>query len=328
VLTYIYSDSLLTRTRALQKKQRSGNIAPPTPGRQSPMSSRLSVVPDFTPITRLRPHPPLRPKLPPPMTGSPFGSLPLGRRPKVPASLLAPRYSHLLEEAIAVSQDEPPMPQPVLATNMSPFESNAADVSVKSAVNTDLNHHQEESFDFSASVEQDVPPPMEQPSPGLSKRVKGFFFSYLPTLSKTTPPQKSEKTRSNQPGLPLPPPELLGKARGPISTPVRPPLPRAVPPKEQVHLQHAPSPKKPTLPRPQKPQRLVALHPTPPPAPTTPVPIPRNRRSSGGSVKDLVKSFEDLDSDVVATKSETKKVWSIGDWKGDRCTGNRPAWRP
>jgi hypothetical protein len=324
-----YSDSLLTRTRALQKKQRSGNIAPPTPGRQSPMSSRLSVVPDFTPITRLRPHPPaLRPKLPPPMTGSPFGNLPLGRRPKVPGSLLAPRYSHLLEEAIAVSQDELSTPQPVVDMSVSPFESEAADVSVESAVNTDPDYHQEESFDSSVSVEQDVPPPVEQPSPGLSKRVKGFFFSYLPTLSKSTPPQKSKKPRSNQPGLPLPPPELLGKARGPISTPVRPPLPRAVPPKEQVHLQHAPSPKKPAFPRPQKPQRLVALHPTPAPAPTMPVPIQRNRRSSGGSVKDLVKSFEDLDSDAVVKKSEIKRVRSIGDWKGDRCKGDRPAWRP
>jgi hypothetical protein len=95
-----------------------------------------------------------------------------------------------------------------------------------------------------------------------------------------------------------------------------------------VHLQHAPSPKKPTFPRPQKPQRLVALHPTPAPAPTMPVPIQRNRRSSGGSVKDLVKSFEDLDSDAVVKKSEIKRVRSIGDWKGDRCKGDRPAWRP
>jgi len=314
------SDSLLTRTRALQKKQRSGNIAPPTPGRQSPMSSsRLSVVPDFTPITRLRPHPPaLRPKLPPPLTGSPFGSLPFGR-PKVHGSLLAPRYSHLLEEAIAVSQDEPE-PQPAI-------ESEAADVSVEFAISDNSSDHPEESFDSSAGVEHDDPPLTEQPSPGLSKRVKGFFFSYLPTLSKSTPPQKSEKPRSTQLGLPLPPPELLGKARGPISTPARPPLPRAVPPKEQVHLQHAPSPKKPALPRPQKPQRLVALHPTPAPTPTAPIPIQRNRRSSGGSVKDLVRSFEDLDSEVTK-KSEIKRVRSIGDWKGERCKGDKPVWRP
>jgi hypothetical protein len=331
---YCYSDSLLTRARALQKKQRSGNIAPPTPGRQSPQSSRLSVVPDFTPLTRLHPHPPaLRPKLPPPLTGSPFGNIP-SKRPKVHGPLLAPRYSHLLEETIPVSQDiDKPEPelQPEVDASVSSVGSEAADVTVESAVVNDDEDHPEESFDSPASVEREDPKPAEQPTPGISKRVKGFLFSYLSTLSKSTPPQKPDKLRSSQPGLPLPPPEVLGKSRGPISTPIRQPVSKPIHPKEQVHLQHAPTPKKYVFPRPVKPQRLVALHPTTttPPGPIVPIPIQRNRRSSGGSVKDLVRSFEDLDNEVVK-KLEIKRVQSIGDWNRDRRKGdsNKPVWKP
>jgi len=105
-------------------------------------------------------------------------------------------------------------------------------------------------------------------------------------------------------------------------------LPKPVHPKEQVHLQHAPTPKKSALPRPAKPQRLVDLHPTPPLTPIEPVPIQRNRRSSGGSVKDLVRSFEHLDNEG-AKKPEIKRVRSIGDLNGERRKAdNRPVWKP
>jgi hypothetical protein len=214
----------MTRTRALQKKQRSGNIAPPTPGQQSPISSRLSGV-----------------------------------------------------EA------------------------------------------------SSASLQHEEPERAEEPLPGISNRVKGFFFSYLPTLSKSIQPQKQKRLLSNQPGLPFPPPEVLEKARRPISTPIRPPLPKAIPLKEQVHLQHAPSPKKSVPPPPSKPQRLVALQPIPLPVPIVPMPIQRNRRSSGGSVKDLVRSFEKLESEV-PKKPEIKRVRSIRNCNEPK--GDRPTWKP
>ena len=253
-------------------------------------------MPDFAPLMRLRTHPPaLHPKLPPPLTGSPFGNLPL-KLPKVHGLLLAPRYSHLLEESIAASKGvHDPETQPEADTSVSSVE--FADMPINSAVIDDDDR--EESFDSSPTFDPEIPEPAEQPSPGISKRVKGFLSSYLPTLSKSTQPQKAEKLQWSRPGLPLPPPEVLGKARGPISTPVRPPLPKPVHPKEQVHLQHAPTPQKPMFHRPVKPQRLVALHPTSAPAPTEPMLIQRNRRSSGSSVKDLVRSFEDLDNEVV-----------------------------
>lgn len=323
MLTFICSNSLLTRARALQKKQRSGNVPPPTPGRQSPSSSRLSIIPDFTPITRHRPHPPaLRPKLPLPVTDSPFESL-ASKRPKVHASLLAPRYSHLLEEAIAISRDQP---EPEANTSISTAEPEAltADVTADPTVITDDHHDDSHADDSSTSIEQEAPVAVDS---GISKRVKGFFFSYLPTLSKSALPKKLEKSRSSQPGLPLPPPEVLGKARGPISTPIRPPPPKVIPPKEQVHLQHAPPPKKSAIPRPSKPQRLVELNPTPLPPTPDPVPIRRNRRSSGGSVKDLVKNFEHLENEAVR-KPEIKRIRSIGDLNERARDNNKPVWKP
>lgn len=317
-LMSVFSDSLLTRARALQKKQRSGNVPPPTPGRRSP-SPRLPTVPDFTPITRHRPHPPaLRPKLPPPLTDSPFESL-TSKRPKVHGSLLAPRYSHLLDEAIAISREQL---EPDTTISPAQPEAQTTEVTVDSPISTDSFRDEISTDDSSTSIQQKVPAIVDS---GISKRVKGFFFSYLPTLSKSAPPQKSAKPQSTRPGLPLPPPEVLGKARGPISTPIRPPPSKPIHPKEQVHLQHAPLPKKSALPRPSKPQRLVELHPTPLPPLAEPVPIQRNRRSSGGSVKDLVKNFEHLDNEAVR-KPEIKRIRSIGDLNGR--TRDRPIWRP
>lgn len=230
----------------MQKKQRSGNVAPPTPGRQSPALSRLTIVP-----------------------------------PKA--------HSNHLPVDLDPSQSD----------------------------------HNGSAIECQSSGKAGQPSftPTEKTSPGISKRVKGFFNSYLPILSKPTiKPSKSMKPQSSQPGLPLPPPEVLGKARGPIFTPIRPLPTKAIPPKEQVHLQHPPSPKKAFIQRPAKPQRLVELHPLPPSIAAELLPIQRNRRSSGGSVKELAKTFEALDQDAMK-KPEIKRVRSNGSFA-------RPAWKP
>jgi hypothetical protein len=139
---------------------------------------------------------------------------------------------------------------------------------------------------------QDVPS-----TPSVGTRMKGFFFSYLPTLKKKTPITHKLREPARQ-GLPLPPPELLEKPRGPVITPLPKPLPRVKHPKELVHLQHAPLPSHiPTLP--QAPKRMVELRPvspnSPPAAASGPINIPEGRRSSGGSVKELVHSFEEME---------------------------------
>lgn len=240
---------LSKRAKALQKKQRAGEGAPPTPTlRVSSVSSSTPTVPDFTPVhpARWQGVDSTLPKLAAPAF--------LGQTtPRLPASLMAPRYSHLLEEAKSLSTQDgarsrPPEDEPT----------------------------------------QEVPP-----TPSVRSRMKGFFFSYLPTLKKKTPAQKTREPA--RPGLPLPPPELMEKQRGPVITPQPKPVPRPTHPKELVHLQHAPIPSRiPTLS--QVPKRLVELRAvSPPPAASGPMEIPDGRRSSSGSVKDLVYSFEELE---------------------------------
>ena len=240
----------MKRAKALQRKQRAGEGAPPTPTlRVSSVCSSTPTVPDFTPV-----HPSLwrgidstLPKLAAPAF--------LGQTtPRLPASLMAPRYSHLLEEAKSLSKQD----------------------SAKSIPS------------------KDEPTPEVPSTPSMSSRMKGFFFSYLPTLKKKAQVQKPREPA--RPGLPLPPPEVLEKTRGPVITPQPKPLTRPAHPKDLVHLQHAPvvPSRIPTLS--QVPKRLVELRPVSPlPAASVPIPIPDGRRSSGGSVKDLVHSFEEME---------------------------------
>ena len=196
-------ENLLHRVKALQNKQRSGNVAPPTtpytpsPGTFSVFGNNRRVpsmeVPDFTPLGR-RAKPPARsqvkrPVLPlPVLENAPFGDLPPAEadrepRKKIPMSLLAPRYSHLLEEAIAVSQ----------TTTGAEDESSASAVV---EVDPDKVHEDEEEEAEVANatmiVEADVPSSYSVPAPApapmsIGNRVKGFLTSYLPTLSKTGP---------------------------------------------------------------------------------------------------------------------------------------------
>jgi hypothetical protein len=222
---------------------------------------------------------------------------------KLPPSLLAPRYSHLLEEAVAVRDGLNP------------------DASPSASIQSDP--HGYEAPSNSGPLQE---PPILPPT-GIGKRVKGFISSYLPTRSK--PVQPTPKVEPLRPGLPLPPPGILEKPRGPISTPVRPLPPRPAHPKELVHLQPAPPPKAAPVPTATKPRRLVELHPTP--QPSQMINVQRPRRSSSGSVKDLVRSFQELeDRQAMECKTlkklELKKVKSIG--YGRRGWGGKPGWRP
>ncbi|KAF8226459.1 hypothetical protein L208DRAFT_1380191 [Tricholoma matsutake] len=336
-------DNICQRVKALQNKQRSGNVAPPTtPYTPSPgnlvygTTSRVPLmeVPDFTPLGRRAPPPKQRRPLFPSQVGedTPFATLlkqQEGSVRKLPASLLAPRYSHLLEEAVAVSQ----LGVKVAETSVEGL-GKESDVSInEDAVAVNILSTPVDDEDHSLTISGTNESPATPAT--IGKRVKGFLFSYLPTLSKTAPPAPRKiKQRPQQTGLPLPPPEVLEKPRGPISTPVRPPLPKPKPAKELVHLNPAPQPPKASMiPRARKPQRLVDLQPLPPHSPPKPVAIPRPRRSSGGSVKDLVRSFEDLEKQREVEKAgvkkiELKRVKSNGDWKSVIGTANKPGWRP
>jgi len=256
--------NILKRTRALEKKQRAGKGAPGTPSRGRTPSSDTSTqieVPDFTPIGRHQ------------------STIQYGDGSKLPATLLAPRYSHLMDEAVSISKGK----------------------------------------------EQE----QRSESPGIFKRLTSPLFSYLPTLT-TAPPEQLKVSRQH--GLPLPPPEMFEKERNPIVTPVPKPAPRPAHPKELVRLQPAPAPKPSMIPRVRtKPQRLVELRPAPLPG-TPPVrQVPSDRRSSGGSVKDLVKSFEKLDESTESVRL-SRSTRSINEWRADapgaKEKNDKPKWKP
>ena len=262
-------------------------------------------VPDFTPLGR-RPAGPRRSRagLPPPIIeGAPFSSLVTEK--KLPPLLLAPRYSHLLEEASAIADSS------VDYSRSSTSIDNSVVKAEESSEAGDLSLDE----GWSATQADDTFAIEDGERQGGRKsiggRVKGFFFSYLPTLSKSSTSLQPKKP--HQPGLPLPPHDVLNKPRGPVSTPARPEVPKAKPPKELVDLRHAPLPTpKPSLPPTRKPKRLVDLHHIllPPTAPALPPALPRPRRSSGSSVKDLVKGFEQLDqASQKAARSMPKPKW-------------------
>lgn len=216
----------------------------------------------------------------------------------IPPTLLAPRYSHLMEEAIAIS---------------GPTTSTAKD-----------DHDTPDTTNDPVTPASPRQEP-EQPS-SLGKRVKGFLFSYLPIRSgpSTGPPLRKPSQQLR--GLPLPPDDILKRPRGPVTTPIRPPPTKPRHPKELVDLHPAPLPVKTSLiPRVAKPQRMVQLNPVPErPASVIGGSLNGSRRSSGGSVKDLVKNFEELDGRVSREQNHMRRAKSNGDLKGLV----RPSWKP
>ena len=304
---------MLKRAKALQKKQRAGEGAPPTPTLRFSSVSSTPTVPDFTPV-----HPARRQGISStlPMLAAPVFQA--QTTPRLPASLMGPRYSHLLEEARSLSKQDGSEP----STPSEPFTSAASDDDDE--FTTGATSHLTSGYPVKGAVPR---------TPSMGSRMKGFFFSYLPTLKKKTPAQKTHEPA--RPGLPLPPPEILEKPRGPVITPQPRLAPRPAHPKELVNLQHAPPPTRiPALPR--LPKRLVDLRPVSPlPVASDPVEIPEGRRNSGGSVKDLVSSFEEMDRsrEIEARALELRRQKSAGRLAANAKTttstmnGKRPVWK-
>ncbi|KAG6855464.1 hypothetical protein H0H87_002417 [Tephrocybe sp. NHM501043] len=364
-------EHLHQRVRALQNKQRKGHVAPPTPRpslaplspfpfplpttttSSTPQSSSAMHVPDFTPLSRrplrpvsARPAPALLPA--PVGAGAPFSDLApegeggedeggwrTGKR-KLPASLLAPRYSHLLEEAIAVSQ--------VGGGGRCEEEKEEKEVVVEEVGAYDPGNDEGEGEEVEGDgeeEEEETPAPPSAPSPStLKTRMTSLLFSYLP--SRSPAPSTSTSTsralkrpaHTSKPTLPAPPPS---KPRGPIHTPLRAPAPKPAHPKELVHLHPAPpAPKASLIPKARKPRRLVQLNHVEEEerkkeVAAVVVVVGRGRRSSGGSVKDLVKGFEEM-REQSAKAPELKRVRSVGEWRKTaglvNTGGAKPGWRP
>ena len=301
-----YRENILKRAKALQKKQRVGQGAPPTPTLRFSSVSSTPTVPDFTPV-----HPARRQGVSSTQPRLATLAFLAQTTPRLPASFLAPHYSHLSEEAKTLSKQVSPEPgtlgePPTLPT--------PTDDGLVPGMESPMKRDQ---------TVQEVPL-----TPSVDSWVKVFLFSYLPTLKKTPVRKNHEPAR---PSLPLPPPELLEKPRGPIIMPQPKPLPCSTHPKELVHLQHAPPPTRlPTLLR--MPKQLVDLRPVSPlTVASAPIEIPDGWRSSGGSVKDLVNSFEEMDRsreiEAHALELRRQKNARLAANETIRTGSSRPAWR-
>lgn len=337
------------------KKQSSGNVAPPTtpttpvPFAPTPTLYAMSAaferanppptmdVPDFTPLSRFRkslsrPVLPLRV-----VENAPFEDLTPAdaeNQIRVPPTLLAPRYSHLLEEATAFGQHDPTA---VLRPDDDKEARNQQPEGMTFPINSGEASAADDSAEFHVALRADQPSTSrietanKRVTTTLSNRVKGFFASYLPTLSDHSK-SRQKSLKATQPGLPLPPPSVLEKSRGPISTPIRPPVPRVPHPKELVHLNPAPLPPS-HIPRAKAvPKRLVELVPVLPP-PQEPkefktILVPRPRRSSGNSVKDLVRGFEQMEKITVdeIQPRKTGNIENLRSWR--QCEVSKPKWKP
>jgi len=248
----------------------------------------------------------------PPAIGpeAPFSSIKMPRT----KALMAPRYGYLLEEAEKINRGEISMSEPSVDPVFDEeIEQDEIEASLDISRDSD-NFEVEEQDESSVSTQQ---------MQGLGGRMKGIILSYLPTLSKTAKPSSKKPDRPRQAGLPLPPPDVLSKQRGPVATPARPSIPRGPAPKELVTLHHQDLPPETRIPkRKEKPKRLVELRNVQPP------PEPEIRKSTSGagglrrkgSVKDLVKDFEELErsSSSLGMRSEKAKVKDFA----------KPAWRP
>jgi hypothetical protein len=85
------------------------------------------------------------------------------------------------------------------------------------------------------------------------------------------------------------------------------------------------------------PKRLVDLRPvSPPPVASAPIQIPEGRRSSGGSVKELVSSFEEIDRsreieahalEIRRKKSAARLAAEATNTTMRTTSSGRPAWK-
>ncbi|KAH8102371.1 hypothetical protein DFH11DRAFT_1777890 [Phellopilus nigrolimitatus] len=333
-------EKILSRARALCKRQRSGQGAPPTPDVSSRFStpsrrstpSRFStlsptssmIVPDFTPIANER----VRlfdttdslskmASLPPP------SSEPFFKVPYAPSTMPA-RHSRLREE---VTSSAPGTPEAKTALGLFGFETptreqqddDSDDESVAFEIETMLTPNTARMRERETRERE-----TRERSMSAVKRSMKFIGSWLkPGMFK----KEEKRLGPLVPGLPVPPPDVLNKLRPPVETPAKQPPPKIPHPKEQVELQPAPLPQPTKIPRKTKPQRLIELQhvPTPPPKP---VEKTASRRSSTSSVRDLVKEFEQKDKgDIRAVPprvAELRRMGSVGSLKAK----GKPTWKP
>ncbi|KIP09797.1 hypothetical protein PHLGIDRAFT_34290 [Phlebiopsis gigantea 11061_1 CR5-6] len=313
-------ENLLKRARALQRKQMSANQAPP---RQMLDTSAMC------------------------------------------SWTSAHQYSTLLSPNTSILKDlDSPQPAPAASTTSSSTDSNQTSgftsASVSNTIPTssagDVQYSQlledakaEERGDAVCASSIGVEDSPFQPSanrsfvspllPGraahsLASKVKGLIFSYLPRSPKTAPAKQKPAPAANGPILPVPPPEIFKQPRPPITTPAPKRSEKSAAPKDLVQLNRVPAPKPSMIPRPtQQPRRWVQLNPVPSRPSSSAVfnpAAPRERRDSGASVKDLVKTFETMQKTQTTERElELRRQRGVKHWAEARAAkSSKATWRP
>ncbi|GJJ10559.1 hypothetical protein Clacol_004786 [Clathrus columnatus] len=197
----------------------------------------------------------------------------------VPSMLLAPRYAHLRNELRSTKNSVSPNTR-VSAAQDKPLE--------------DPGRYQAGSvIPFPVPRTPEPERCVRDPPPSGTKMV----LSYLGSLFSRN---SSSKSRLNPPAKSLPslpaPPEMR-QLRGPVSTPAKVVIPQATNLKEIVHLNEISPISVKEFDKLQPLKDMVHLnHVEPPPSVrprATSNPLLRDRKNSGGSVRDLVKCFEE-----------------------------------
>jgi hypothetical protein len=280
------------------------------------------------------------------------------RAAKHPGMLGAPRYAHLLHEARTLgAREKTPELEAEYEEEEESMEVEEVEMSIASEEDDTERSVSAETWQSADTDEQSLassssagrapsylksaPPPKT-----LGSRVKGFLFSYLPTR-KDAKLKPRPKPRPAADGFPLPPPPPARPRI--VVTPISKPAPPAPHPRELVELQRAPASTSRSASPAAHPRDLVDLEHVPTPAPSrlpraldpkrlvelrhvdTPLKArahePRPRRSSG-SVKDLVRAFEEGGQTreqeraralVTNDKAKVGRLESAG--------RDRPAWR-
>lgn len=304
-------DDLLKRARALRRKQGSGKIAPPS---HSPSSMSVdSWTPSQQYSTLMSPNTSILSGL----SISRPRAVAYGKGDYSSVSQQPVRYAELMEEVHDVTNE-----------SLESSELSAADTPSVT----------EDAVEKEADTSHITPLLPGPASLSFASRVKGLIFSYLPRPIRTAPQKPAPAPSAPHIRLPVPPPEVFQKPRPPITTPA-PKQPLKPPhPKDLVQLHPAPS-KPSMIPRPTQRQNLhrwVELHPVPPrqstSASTRSIDIPRDRRDSSASVKDLVKSFQELEDAQAAERQslkrlESRRTKSVQEWTKTNAPKPLPAWR-
>lgn len=288
-----YSVTLIRRVTALVARQCSGKGAPP--------SSSLLTVNSHSSQTKISRQ-------------SGRTQLELNPHSHIPLSLRAPRYAHLLEEAVSSLpvSDTPPVMHST-QSNLQVIEDNA--------------RLQTDSGSPMMSHMSTKPALGDQPfsnSTSTTKRALNYLGSLL---GHSNGSNIAKRTISYSPVPALPIPHVNQIPRAPVTTPAKRSIPKIQPPKELVRLtERKPMDKEQVPPKSKFAKDLVKLKHVEPLTSAQrprfePITIPlRGKRS----VKDLVKGFEVMEqtnSHSVHTR-DIRKVSSMGN------LNTKPVWRP